>query len=116
MSMKSFMHEFLAATRANPLDERERVLQDATFFQIRPFESTVRLSNIRTVNPGCGAGTEGLRWLLSLADTHQISILGDAEPTGHCSLDAAALRAWYRRHGFEVSSRGAIEYTPGDAQ
>jgi hypothetical protein len=116
MGVKSFMDEFVEATQANPLDERERVFQNAAFFQIRPFESTVRLSNIRTVKPGRGAGREGLQWLLSLADKHQISIFGEAEPTGHCALDAGALRAWYHRHGFKVSSRGDIEYTPGDAQ
>jgi hypothetical protein len=115
MSVKSFMDEFIESTRGNPHDGQERVLQGDTFFRIRPFNNAVRLSNIRTTQPGCGTGTKALTWLLSLADKHQISILGEAEPTGHCALDSSALQAWYRRHGFNVSSRGDMEYTPEDA-
>ncbi len=112
MSVQGFMDEFLGVTQENPVDDRERVLGDAVFFQLRPFPSAVRLCNIRVASPGCGTGTKGLIWLLSLADKHGVSLVGEAEPTGACELDAASLRAWYRRHGFLVSSRGDIEYTP----
>ena len=115
MSVNSFMAEFADSTRLDPANSTEAVWQDAVCFTIQPFPShdTVRLANIRALVPFQGLGSEGLLWLTSLADRHDVSIVGEAERTGpDHPLDQAKLWAWYRRHGFSVSSRGDIEYAP----
>ncbi len=116
MSVDSFMTEFTSVTQPNPNRAQELLWRDKVGFTVKPLPSmgTVRLLNIRSIIPsGSGIGTEALLWLTSLAEVHQISIVGEAEPTGfEDRLNHTDLRAWYRRHGFTVSSRGDIEYVP----
>ena len=113
MSTHSFITEFDELTRPNPLNSREGVWDNAVAFEVSIFDGCIRLSNIRTLRPGTGEGTLALVWLCALADKHDTAITGTAKPTGtNPRLNKTALKAWYRRHGFSVSGRGDVRYTP----
>lgn len=112
MSITSFIEEFNELTQSNPLNNRESVWEKVVCFEIKVFNNSIRLGNIRAINLGDGSGTEALLWLVALADKHDAAITGTAEPTGrNPRLNKMALKTWYRRHGFEVSGDN-IEYTP----
>lgn len=111
MSTVSFIAEFDELTRPNPFNSREGVWDNAVAFEVSIFDGCVRLSNIRALRPG--VGTLGLEWLCALADKHDAVVTGTAKPTGtNPRLNKTALKAWYRRHGFTVSARGDVRYTP----
>jgi hypothetical protein len=116
MSLESFMQEFDELTHPNPLNNRESVHDQTVAFEVKIFDGCIRLANIRSLDPGLGFGTLGLLWVCALADKHDVFITGTAIPTGNKNqkgrLKKTALKAWYKRHGFTVSSRGDIRYTP----
>jgi hypothetical protein len=91
------------------------VWDQSVAFEVKIFDGCIRMSNIRSLDPGRGFGTLGLIWLTTLAVKHDAVITGSAIPTGNKSekrLNKTALKAWYRRHGFAVSAKGEIRYTP----
>lgn len=51
-------------------------------------------------NQGKGYASECLRWLLSVADKHNVHIVGWADPVGSLGLKKTELKRWYRRYGF----------------
>lgn len=111
MSVATFITEFDELTQRNPLNHREGVWDNSVAFEVSIFDGCIRLSNIRALRPG--VGTLGLEWLMALADKHDVFVTGTAKPTGpNPRLNKTALKAWYRRHGFTVSSRGDVRYTP----
>lgn len=112
MSLMSFFSEFDELTARNPLNNRASVWDNAVALEVKPFDGCVRLSNIRSLQPGRGDGTRALLWLMALADKHDVFITGAAKPTGAKRLTKTALKSWYRRHDFAVSSKGEIRYTP----
>src|SRR5438309_11426029 len=103
------MDEFTKLTAPNPANRRERLWNQVACFQVHGYPARVHLSNIRAISPGNGDGTRALLWFTSLANKHGVSIIGEAEPTDiEPLLNKTALKRWYRRHGFKVSSRGDI--------
>lgn len=112
MPLTSFFEEFDALTKANPFNNRENVWEDRVVFECSPWNGCVRLANIRTVTPGKGDGTLGLLWLCALADKHDVFVTGTIKPTQPKRLSKTALKKWYARHDFAVSSKGEIRYTP----
>jgi hypothetical protein len=126
MSLESFMNEFDSRTELNPLCSVERLLKcsverlwnsDGTpviALEVRPFNGSIRLCNIRSLKPRHGFGTSALVWFTELAEKHSVSVTGIAIPTGvkvH-GLPKCALKLWYERHGFTVSRHGEIWYRP----
>jgi len=126
MSLQSFMNEFDSRTELNPLCSVDRLLKcsverlwncDGTpviALEVRPFNGSIRLCNIRSLKPRHGFGTSALVWFTELAEKHSVSVTGIATPTGvkvH-GLPKSALRLWYERHGFTVSRHGEIWYRP----
>jgi hypothetical protein len=116
MSTASFIQEFDELTHPNPLNSRESVWDRTVAFEVSIFNGCVRLSNIRSLDPGFGFGTLALIWFTALADKHDAIITGTAIPTGVKNqkgrLNKTALKKWYSRHGFAVNARGDIRYTP----
>lgn len=116
LSTLSFITEFDELTHPNPLNNRESVWDRTVCFEVSIFDGCIRLSNIRSLDPGHGFGTLGLIWLTTLADKHDVAISGTIIPTGDKNqkgrLSKTALKKWYARHGFSVSTRGDIKYIP----
>ena len=73
----------------------------------------IHLAAIQNMNPGDGAGSAALDWLLDLADRHGLPVDGYIERLGTSGLSHLELRRWYKRHGFHVNRRGKITYQPG---
>lgn len=103
---ESFLKSFVKATTPNPFCRRERVWELRAAFEIEIFDGSIHLGCIRSFERGNGSGTEALNWFLDLAQKHRISIRGTIKPCGNTRprLNAAQLRAWYKRHGFTVKN------------
>jgi len=114
-ALDAFMRDLWAQTTGNPFNNRERVWQNKAIIEARPFGGEIHLSFIRSVEQNKGWGTEGLKFLIGLADKHGVSIDLDASPVGEKVLSKSQLIAWYKRHGFEhVKGDEAdhLQYTP----
>jgi hypothetical protein len=120
------MTDFESLTVQNPLMSVERLLKCSVerlwnsngtpviALEVRAFNGSIRLCNIRSLEPRHGFGTLALVWLTGLAEKHGVSITGTIVPTGIKvqRLPKWALKLWYERHGFILSRSGEIWYRP----
>jgi hypothetical protein len=101
---KGFMDEFYENTQDHPFDNRTRILGKATV-ELQPHSEGVHLSDIRSLEPRSGAGTEALKYLTSLADKHSVPIDGIAKayhPDKKYIGSNKRLARWYGDNGFKV--------------
>jgi 8-oxo-dGTP pyrophosphatase MutT (NUDIX family) len=117
-ALTAFMQDLWAQTKGNPFNNAERVYQNKSIIEARPFDGRIHLSFIRSVEQGKGWGTEGLKFLTDLADKHGVEIDLDADPPhGMEVLSQSQLISWYKRHGFrrrrgEDHEPNALIYSP----
>lgn len=99
------MRDIDSQTNPHPFSDRERVFNNRSTFEIRPFENSLHLGDIRALQPNQGAGTELLDFLKGIADKHGVPITGTAKAyhsgSGYIA-DTDKLADWYRRRGFEI--------------
>jgi hypothetical protein len=99
------MSDIDSQTNPHPFSDRERVFNNRSTFEIRPFENSLHLGDIRALQPNQGAGTELLDFLKGIADKHGVPITGTAKAyhsgPGYIA-DTDKLADWYRRRGFEI--------------
>jgi len=105
--IKSFMEDYQASTKQNPLNTRSVVHGDYATSEISPSGRDIRLSDIRSLQPGQGGGTRALKELTALADKHNVPITGTASVyhSGSKYINSSKkLRDWYKKQGFTVSN------------
>lgn len=103
-------------TFVNPFCRFERVLalkDGYCIFELLLRDGEIVLNNIRVAegDTGNGYGTEGLKWLIGVAEQTRSIIKGSIEPNGHRLVGRTLLAKWYKKHGFTVEN-GNISYYP----
>ena len=53
-----------------------------------------------------------LKVMTGLADKYDVSIVGEVSRFGFKGLYQRKLKAWYKRHGFDVGAANKLTYTP----
>ena len=109
---EKFMKEFWDKTAPHPFDHTQRIYNNETILQLRPWRGgpggseSVHLNWIQALEPKEGQGTRAMQFLSNLADKHQVLLDLNAVPKGQNKMPVAKLKNFYRKFGF-VS-------TPGD--
>jgi hypothetical protein len=80
------------------------------------WSSLCTIVKLEAINPHKGAGTAFLKYLTTLADTHQITLFGNPVVYSTNLIEEAflpqqQLELWYQKHGFTItrSERGIVE-------
>lgn len=101
----SIMDEIYSGSQEHPFSSSERVFDNRATFHAYPVGDELHLSDIRSLQPNSGAGTDTLNYLKAIADKHGVPITGTAK-TYHSGdkyiQDTERLADWYRKRGFEV--------------
>jgi len=103
-NIKGFMDEFYKNTNDHPFDSRTRILGNTTV-DLQPHSEGVHLSDIRSLAPRSGAGTDALKYLTTLADKHNVPLDGTAKayhPDKKYIGSNKKLASWYADNGFKV--------------
>jgi hypothetical protein len=114
----AFMTEFEEQTVPHPFMNFCRVLcgpnreMDGVVIEVSKSFGTINLGMIQALTTGIGEGSRGLRFLIALADKHDVSITGGVKRLGTAGLKTASLKAWYKRNGFAVSPVGDLLRRP----
>jgi hypothetical protein len=114
MSVEAMLEEYVATTVPNPVG-RGRVVNvgpDAwALVDLWPGGGRVWLKEIRAIEFGKGHGTAALRFVLALADKHEVTVQLQAHRImtidRKFGLSTAQLKRWYARHGFRRSGSGS---------
>ena len=104
-NVDSFMDEVHKSTSDHPFDNRARIYKNKATFELHKHDGHIHLSDIRTLQPKSGAGTEALKHLTGLADKHGVKISGVAKAYSNDKkhiTDSKKLSGWYAKHGFKV--------------
>ncbi len=110
---RRFADEFLAATTANPFNNRERIFGCVALSLLLRNSQHVAIHLIRALVKQNGHGTATLRWLCWLADKHGVTLVGMIEPTGRRPrLNRRQLKRWYAAHGFVVRKDWSMRREP----
>jgi GNAT superfamily N-acetyltransferase len=105
--VQAFLDEYYAGTTEHPFDRRSRLYGNASL-TIYPSpddpQTTVRLSDIMSLDPFRGHGGLALRVLCDLADEKGVAIELTAKAYGRMEefMDTRKLVQWYERYGFEI--------------
>jgi len=101
----AFMRDYRSQTTSHPFSHRERLHNGEATSDVVPRGDHVRLSWIKSVKQGKGAGSRALRSLTDLADKHGVVIKGTVSRAvgmrKGIGLSKGELHKWYSRHGFE---------------
>lgn len=99
-----FMNELNELTTDHPYDNRSRILNNTTV-EISPFGGMIHISDIRSLLPNSGAGTETMKLLMALADKHNVKLHLVAKAYSKDKkyiTDTEKLVLWYRKLGFTI--------------
>lgn len=102
---ENFIKDFYNNTTENPINHRERILDNHTVIELYKDNNTIRISDIRSLNPKTGAGTKTLKFLKSLADKYNTKLTLTAKPyhnNNEYITDLETLAKWYYKNGFEL--------------
>ena len=108
--LDEFMDDFISQTEENPMNPRERIYGGCGI-QAYKFGRNIHIGMIRALEPRRGHSERTLRWLISLADRHQVPLEGEvkAMQVDPRHMDQRSLEAWYARAGFRLN-RGHSDY------
>jgi hypothetical protein len=98
-----FMSDLHATTKENPFNSRVRVFNGNVGVHVSPMRNSVHIHDISSYEPKSGAGTEALQHLTSLADKHDVRLVGTAKAytsEGGRIGTSKRLKKWYTKHGF----------------
>ncbi|RLD65623.1 MAG: hypothetical protein DRI98_14550, partial [Bacteroidetes bacterium] len=115
-----FMADYEAGTTPNPLDDKARLYGNVKI-SLSPMSGGVRLSDINAAGARVGDGSKALKFLISLADKHDINIMGTAQAYSASpdekEQESDRLLRWYHKHGVGNADNSGDEgyemvYTP----
>jgi len=112
--LSKFMEEWWKQTQFNPFDDRERIVDGKVSIECYPFDGSIHLAAIRSLEPKQGAASIALDKFLKLADSFGVTVECDPKPFGNKGLNKAALTSWYKRHGFipKKGYHGTLIHSP----
>lgn len=99
-----FLSDLEKITTDHPYDNRSRILKNATI-EVSAFNNDIHISDIRSLLPRTGAGTEAMNMLTDLADKHNVKLhlLAKAySKDPKFVTDTIKLIKWYSSLGFVV--------------
>lgn len=102
---EAFMDDFWNQTTAHPFDDRSRIFQNKATLEVWPCGSKIHISDIMSLAPKSGAGTEALTFLKGLADKHGVSLEGTAKAYHNDKAKITSTKRlvkWYEKHGFQI--------------
>lgn len=108
--IKALLAELREKTEPHPFARGIRLYKNVGLDVENYWDQEVHLKSIMSFEQkGAGQATEALKFLLALADKHQVPITLEVVPIKNAgaegkSLTKAELSAWYKRHGFTGSS------------
>ena len=99
-----FLADLENITSEHPFDSRSRILNNATI-EVSTFAGDIHISDIRSLAPNSGAGTEAIKILMQLADKYHIRLHLIAKAYSKDPkyiTDTNKLIKWYQKLGFVV--------------
>lgn len=99
-----FLSDLEKITTEHPFDSRSRILKSATI-EVSAYDKDIHISDIRSLAPKSGAGTEAMKILINLADKHNVRLHLIAKAYSKDPkyvTDTSKLIEWYQRLGFVV--------------
>ena len=118
MSNQQFIEEYTQSTSPHPFIPKTRVYvvdpespePSYVTFEVSLRDEQIALDFIGSMvgSKRKGIASKGLKWFVSLADKHQISLELTIRKVGFDpdNLSALELRRWYKRHGFVFDRKG----------
>ena len=101
-----FMRELIANTSQHPFNNNARIIGNAHVV-IEYDGDGVRIKDIQSHEPGSGAGTRALQYLIRLSEKYKVPL--NLYAKGYASTKTSQLKNWYKRFGFEPDDSGAQE-------
>lgn len=101
---KLFLSDLEKITSEHPFDNRSRILKNASI-EVSAYDKDIHISDIRSLLPRTGAGTEAMKILTNLADKHHVRLHLIAKAYSKDQkyvTDTVKLIKWYISLGFVV--------------
>jgi len=102
----AFLSDLEQITSEHPFDRKSRILKNATV-EVVAYDKDIYISDIRSLFPRTGAGTEAMKILTGLADKHSVKLYLTAKAYSSDPkyvTDTTKLIEWYSSLGFEVDA------------
>lgn len=112
--IKALIAELRSKTEPHPFDRGIRLYKNVGLDVENYWDTEAHLKSIMSFEEkGAGQATEALKFLLALADKHQVPITLEVVPIKNAgaegkSLTKSELAAWYKRHGFVGNSLNMV--------
>ena len=109
----AFLSDIEKITTEHPFDSRSRILKNASI-EVSAYDKDIHISDIRSLLPRTGAGTEAMKILTDLADKHHVRLHLNAKAYSKDPkyvTDTVKLIKWYSSLGFVVDD----EFLDADA-
>lgn len=108
-----FLSDLESITSEHPFDSRSRILKNASI-EVSAFDKDIHISDIRSLSPKSGAGTEAMKILIDLANKYFVRLHLNAKAYSNDPkyiTDTVKLIKWYQSLGFVVDD----EFLDSDA-
>lgn len=100
-SVDSFIKEFIAGTKPNPLNPNERIAGGA-LIELSKMGDHIHIHSIRSyMGTGQGYGTRSMEVTCRIADKHGVVLHINAIPYGDDKMPKSKLKSWYKTFGFK---------------
>lgn len=110
VALDSFMAEWFEKTWDNPMNHRERIvhwdkvkgIDSFVVVELGSFDNKIHISSIQVLpasGRGAGLASIGLKFILDLADKHQVELDLEPHEFGGKGLSNDELGNWYARAG-----------------
>lgn len=96
---REFMDRLCKMYGVQQVDRNYLLVNNEAVIDVRPMWGSIRISDIKALTPGSGAGRRTMSLLTALADQCGVALSGGVQPTG-TGLSKRQLHAWYKRIGF----------------
>jgi GNAT superfamily N-acetyltransferase len=107
-----FMSEFKSNTIPSH-DSVDRVYDDSVAIDLIPSKDSILIASIVSLDgPGSGAGTDAMKWLVSLANKHNVTLELYPSRIGAEGPRKGELTSWYSRLGFKPDVGNKMVYKP----
>jgi hypothetical protein len=102
--LREFMIDLHLQTYAHPFIRRSRTTENAVLDCV-PWEGTIHIHDIQTMEPKSGGGGEALKLLCDLADKHNVILSATCKAFGTNPdyMTTKQLMNWYAKYGFILS-------------
>lgn len=103
-NIKNFINDYIDQTQEHPFNAKARIY-NGSVLEIYPFNNNIHISDIMSTAPRTGAGTAGIKFLMMLANKHNVKLELIAKAYSRDKkyiTDTEQLAKWYMRLGFQI--------------